>query len=150
MRSVTFRDFTQCRLVFCYRNFGKTYLSHLEGSKSPRRASWNVWSLKIKQSKRLFFLDYLTLGDGTESLCWNAGNTLRTYAGEPTVLGWLKVRCFAEVPELDEHLSLLSIYGYRLAIGYFGVVIGGVVSCTRFLGGFRGWGLVLAVWTPLR
>jgi len=46
--------------------------------------------------------------------------------------------------------SLLSIYGYRLAIGYFGVVKDGGVSSSSFLGGFRGWGLVLAVWTPLR
>jgi hypothetical protein len=42
------------------------------------------------------------------------------------------------------------IYGYPLAIGYFGVVKGGGVSSQSFLGGFRGWGLVLAVWTPLR
>ena len=69
---------------------------------------------------------------------------------EPTALGWLKVRCYAEVPEQDEHRFLLPIYGYRLAIGYFGVVKGGGISSPRFLGGFRGWGLALAVWTPLR
>jgi hypothetical protein len=69
---------------------------------------------------------------------------------EPTALGRLKIGCYAEVPEQDEHVSLLSIYGYRLAIGYFGVVKVGGVSSPSFLGGFRGWGLVLAVWTPLR
>jgi hypothetical protein len=55
-----------------------------------------------------------------------------------------------EVPELDEHLSLLSIYGYRLEIGYFGTVKFGGVRSSRFLGGFRGWSLVLAVWTLVR
>ena len=69
---------------------------------------------------------------------------------EPTALGWLKVCCYVEVLEEDELLSLLSIYGYRLAIGYFGVVKGGGVSSPSFLGGFRGWGLGLAVWTPLQ
>jgi len=69
---------------------------------------------------------------------------------EPTALDWLKVRCYAEVPELDKLLSLLSIYGYRLAIGYFGVVKGGGDSSPSSLGGFKCWGLVLAVWTPLQ
>jgi hypothetical protein len=69
---------------------------------------------------------------------------------EPTALGRLKVRCRAEVPEQDALLSLLSMYGYRLVIGYFGVVKVGGVSFPSFLGGFRGWGLVLAVWTHLR
>jgi hypothetical protein len=68
----------------------------------------------------------------------------------PTALGRLKVRCYAEVPEQDEHLSLLSIYGSRLAISYFGVVKGGGVSSPSFLCGFRGWGVELVVWTPLR
>jgi len=48
----------------------------------------------------------------------------------------------------NERLSLLSIYGYRLAIGYLGVVKGGGVSPPSFLGGFWDWGLRLAVWTP--
>jgi hypothetical protein len=69
---------------------------------------------------------------------------------EPTALVWLKVCCYVEVPEQDEHLFLLSIYGYRLAIGYFGVVKGGGISSPSFFGGFRSWGLALAVWTPLR
>ena len=67
---------------------------------------------------------------------------------EPTALGRLKVLCYVEVPEQDEQLSLISIYGYRLAIGYFRVVKGGGVNCPHFLGGFNGWGLVLEVWTP--
>ena len=54
-----------------------------------------------------------------------------------------------EVPEQDEHLSLLSIYGYWLVTGYFGVVKSGGISFPSFLGGFRSWGLVLTVWTPL-
>jgi hypothetical protein len=33
-----------------------------------------------------------------------------------TALGWLKVRRYAEKPELDEILFLLSICGYRLVI----------------------------------
>jgi hypothetical protein len=68
---------------------------------------------------------------------------------EPTASERLKFRCYAEVPEQDENPFLLSIYGYRLAIGYFGVVKGGWVSSPSFVGGFRGWGLGLAVWTPL-
>jgi hypothetical protein len=38
----------------------------------------------------------------------------------PAALGWLKFHCYSEVPEQDELLSFLSIYGYRLAICYFG------------------------------
>jgi len=71
------------------------------------------------------------------------------YCSEPTALGWHKVRCYVEVPEQDKLLPFLSIYGYQLAIGYFGIVTGGGVISSSFLGGFRGWGLVLAVWTPL-
>jgi len=71
-------------------------------------------------------------------------------SSEPTALDWLKVRCYAEVPELDKLLSPLSIYGYRLAIGYFGVVKGRGDSSPSFLGGFKGWRLILAVWTPLQ
>jgi len=41
------------------------------------------------------------------------------------------------IPEQDERLSLLSIYGYRLAIGYFEVVKSGGVSFPSFLGGLR-------------
>jgi len=62
----------------------------------------------------------------------------------------LKYRCYSEVPEQNKLLSLLSAYGLQLAIGYFGVVKVGGVSCPRFLDGFSVWGLVLAVWTPLR
>jgi hypothetical protein len=85
---------------------------------------------------------------------WNIwppnGRIFLKFDVESTALGWLKFRCHAEVPEQVELLSLLSVYGYRLAIGYFGVVKGGGVSCPSFLGGFRSWGLTLAVWTPLR
>ena len=69
---------------------------------------------------------------------------------EPTGLGWLKVRRYAEVPEQDEHLYLLSIYGYRLAICYFGVVKGGERQLSKFSWWVKGWSLVLAVWTSLR
>jgi hypothetical protein len=65
---------------------------------------------------------------------------------EPTALGGR----LKEVLEQDEHLSLLSIFGCRLAIGYFGVVKDGGVSSPSFLGGFRGWGQLLTVWAPLR
>jgi hypothetical protein len=75
-------------------------------------------------------------------LTWNPSS-------EPTALGWLKVCCYVKVPEQDKLLSLLSIYGYRQTIGYFGVVKGGGVSSPSFLGGVRGWGLALAVWNPL-
>jgi hypothetical protein len=64
---------------------------------------------------------------------------LHTVTG-PTALGWLKVRYYAEVPEHYELLSPLSIHGYRLAIGYFGVVKGGGVSFPSFLHGLRGLG----------
>ena len=67
---------------------------------------------------------------------------------EPTALGRLKAHCY--VPEQSKHIFLLSIYGYWLAIGYFGMVKGGGISCPSFLGGFRGRGLILEVWTPLR
>jgi hypothetical protein len=69
---------------------------------------------------------------------------------EPTALGRLKVLCYVEVLEQDEQLSLISIYGFRLVIGYFGVVKGGGVNSPSILGGFKGWGLVLEVWTPFR
>jgi hypothetical protein len=68
---------------------------------------------------------------------------------EPTALGGLKVRCYAEVPQQDELLSLLSIYGYQLAIGYFGVVKRWGRQLSKFSWWVRGWGLLLAVWTPL-
>ena len=35
MRSAPFCDFTQRRMVVCYRRFGTTYRSHLQGSSSP-------------------------------------------------------------------------------------------------------------------
>jgi hypothetical protein len=52
MRSVLFWDITQRRVVIIYRCFGTTYLSHLQGSRSPRR-------------KELLHFDFLTLEDGT-------------------------------------------------------------------------------------
>jgi len=39
---------------------------------------------------------------------------------------------YAEVPGQKGHISLLSIYGYRLAIAYFGVVTGGGRQLTEF------------------
>ena len=52
-------------------------------------------------------------------------------------LGWLKVRCYTEVTgisQVDKHLSLPSIYGYRLAIDYFGVVKGRGWELSEFSG----------------
>jgi len=43
---------------------------------------------------------------------------------ERTALGWFKVRRYPDVPAQDEHLPILSIYGYQLAIGCFVVVKG--------------------------
>jgi len=40
---------------------------------------------------------------------------------EPTALGWLKVRLYAEVPEQEELSSLLSMY---MAIGWRLVILG--------------------------
>jgi len=42
------------------------------------------------------------------------GHITQSEDSEPTALGWPKVRRYAEVTEQEE---LLSIYGYRLAIG---------------------------------
>jgi hypothetical protein len=50
MRSSLFWDIAQHRLVVTYRRFGATYRSHPQGSSSP------------------FFLDSLTLEDGTDTL----------------------------------------------------------------------------------
>jgi hypothetical protein len=54
------------------------------------------------------------------------------------------------VPELDELFSLLSIFGYRLAISYFGVVKGRSESYPRFPSEFGGHGLRLCFWISLR
>jgi len=35
--SALFREFTQRRMVVCYRHYGTTCCSHLHGSSSPRR-----------------------------------------------------------------------------------------------------------------
>jgi len=55
---------------------------------------------------------------------WLSGTDMygEEWAVSNSPLGWLKVRCIAEVtrtPEEDKHLSLLSICSYRLAISYF-------------------------------
>jgi hypothetical protein len=56
-----------------------------------------------------------------------------------------------ETSEQDKHLSLLSIYIWLSSGDWLlGVVEGGGISSLSFLGGFRGWGLGLAVWTPLQ
>jgi hypothetical protein len=57
MRSALFCGITQRRVVILYRRFGTTYRSHLQASRSPRRAE-----------SRLF-----TLEDGTDTLCRNVG-----------------------------------------------------------------------------
>jgi hypothetical protein len=76
---------------------------------------------------------------------------LKAHTGEATASGWLKVRRYAEVPEQDEHLPLLSIYIWLSSGDWLiGVVKDGGVSSSNFLGGFKGWGLWLEVWTPLK
>ena len=71
------------------------------------------------------------------------------WTAEPTASGWLKIHQYAEVPgtgwtpPTPLHIWLLS--GEWL----IGVVNGGGVSSWSSLGGFRGWGLGLEVWTPL-
>ena len=60
-------------------------------------------------------------------------------------LGWLNV-CYV----VDKHLSLLSLYGYRLAIGYFRVEKGEVRAIRAFvvsLGVTVGYSVF---WFPLR
>jgi hypothetical protein len=52
--------------------------------------------------------------------------------------------------EVDQHLSLPSLYGYRLAIGYFRVVKGGGESYPRFSSEFGGHCLSLSFWISLR
>ena len=47
VRSALFWDITQRRVVMIYRRFGTTYLSHLEGSRSPKK-TWTSWPLKIE------------------------------------------------------------------------------------------------------
>ena len=48
LRSALFRDFTQRRVVIPCRRFGKTYRSHLQGTRSPRRiSSWTYWPMKM-------------------------------------------------------------------------------------------------------
>ena len=47
MRSTLFWDFTQHRVVYLYRHFGTTYLSHLQGSRRRIHFSWTSWPLKI-------------------------------------------------------------------------------------------------------
>jgi hypothetical protein len=62
-------------MVFCYRRFGTTYLSHLQGSRSPRR----------------FFFDSMTFEDGTdrfpETSVTNYHTTLREIPEERRSLG---------------------------------------------------------------
>jgi hypothetical protein len=84
------------------------------------------------------------------NIWWHTDCGYNQVAVESTALGWLKVRRYVEVPEQDKHLSLLSVYGCQLAIGYFGVVKSRGVSSPSFLGGVRCWGLTLAVWNPLQ
>jgi hypothetical protein len=52
--------------------------------------------------------------------------------------------------EVYKHLSLPSLYGYRLATGYFRVVKGGGKSYPRFPSEFVGHALSLCFWTSLR
>jgi hypothetical protein len=60
MKSAACWDITQRRVVDIYRRFGTSYQSHLQGSRSPRRKN----------------LDFLTLEDGTGTLCRNVGKQL--------------------------------------------------------------------------
>jgi hypothetical protein len=69
------------------------------------------------------------------NIWWHTDCGYNQVAAEPTALGWLKVRHYVEVPEQDRHLSLFSIYGCRLVIGYFEVVKNGGVSSPIFLVG---------------
>jgi hypothetical protein len=48
--------------------------------------------------------------------------------------------------KVARHLSLPSLYGYRLAIGYFRVVKGGVQSFPRFASEFGGSWSVTPFW----
>jgi hypothetical protein len=57
LRSALFRGITQRRVVILYRRFGTTYLSHLRGSRSPRRVptfrnNVSVTSSRVKDSKK--------------------------------------------------------------------------------------------------
>ena len=52
--------------------------------------------------------------------------------------------------EVDKHVSLPSLYGYRLAIGYFRVVKGRGESYPRFPSEFGGHGLLICFWISLR
>jgi hypothetical protein len=71
-RSALFWDITQRRVVILYRRFGTTYLSHLQGSRNPRRKP-------MKSKEKAFFSDFLTLGDGTDRLPRNVGTELPLY-----------------------------------------------------------------------
>jgi len=62
----------------------------------------------------------------------------------------MKVLRYVELSELDEILSLFSIYGYRLAISYFGVVKCGGESYPRFPSEFGDHGLIICFWISLR
>jgi len=52
--------------------------------------------------------------------------------------------------EVDKHLSLPSLYGYRLAIDYFRLVKGGLEVFPRFPSEFGSHGLSLCFWDSLR
>jgi hypothetical protein len=69
---------------------------------------------------------------------------------ESTARGWVKVRRYTEVLEQGGFLSLLSIYGYRLVVGYFGVVKGGGEGFPRFPSEFGGHGLGLCFGISVR
>jgi hypothetical protein len=69
-----------------------------------------------------------------------------SYMVSHPALGWLKVGYNVEkldCHKLHLHLSPFSLYGYRLAIGYFHVVKGGGDSYPRFPSDFGGHGLIL-------
>ena len=75
IRSALFWDITQCRVVILCRRFGTTYRPHIQGSRSPKRKKKSS-SFKKSKKKNLFFLDFLTLEDGTDTLSRNVGKGL--------------------------------------------------------------------------
>ena len=84
-----------------------------------------TWSAqRVPTAVNLCFLDLepLLFCSSSSSIDHVKSKLLDSLSGEgdaePTALSWLKVRRYAEVTEQEELLSVLSIYGYPLAISY--------------------------------
>jgi len=73
-----------------------------------------IYIYMINSTKNTISSQFTTVMWGTVGLSWS-----ENYSTEPTALGRQKVRCYAEVPEQDELLSPLSVYGYRMAVVNF-------------------------------